>query len=218
MARTLTIRRPTAREMQLLESFLEEEHPPQIKRRAEAILYYGLGFDGVAIAKALRVHPHTIYTDLQAFARERLACLHPLPVGGALDQDSAHPRKSQTTRRVMRERQLHWISLPKASPDGNPCETIFSDIQLNVQDNSDDPDERTMCRSSSTWIPPSGACTIWSRWPAARAWSKDAPRKSLTSSASAGSCAGRATSTERPSGGSPATIRIMPTKKPDAIG
>jgi transposase len=61
-----------------------------------------------------------------------------------LDQDSAHPRKSKETRRVMRELKLHWISLPKASPDDNPCETIFSDVQLNVQDNSDDPDERTM--------------------------------------------------------------------------
>lgn len=61
-----------------------------------------------------------------------------------LDQDSAHPRKSQETRRVMRELGLHWISLPKASPDDNPCETVFSDIQLNVQDNSNDPDERIL--------------------------------------------------------------------------
>jgi hypothetical protein len=66
-----------------------------------------------------------------------------------LDQDSAHPRKSQTTRRVMRELQLHWISLPKASPDDNPCETIFSDVQQNVQDNSDDPDEHMMRRRIS---------------------------------------------------------------------
>ncbi len=61
-----------------------------------------------------------------------------------LDQDSAHPRKSQTTRRVMRELKLHWISLPKASPDDNPCENIFSDVQQNVQDNSDDANERAM--------------------------------------------------------------------------
>jgi hypothetical protein len=61
-----------------------------------------------------------------------------------LDQDSAHPCKSHETRRVMRELHLHWISLPKASPDDNPCETLFSDIQLNVQDNSDDPDESAM--------------------------------------------------------------------------
>ncbi len=62
------------------------------------------------------------------------------------DQDSAHPRKSHKTRRAMRELALHWISLPKASPDDNPCETIFSDVQLNVQDNSDDPEGRTLRR------------------------------------------------------------------------
>ena len=66
-----------------------------------------------------------------------------------LDQDSAHPCKSKLTRRVMRELQLHWISLPKQSPDDNPCENIFSDVQLNVQDNSDDHDERTMQRRIS---------------------------------------------------------------------
>lgn len=66
-----------------------------------------------------------------------------------LDQDGAHPRKSRATRRVMRELHLHWISLPKASPDDNLCETIFSDIQLMVLDNSNDPDERTMRRRIS---------------------------------------------------------------------
>ncbi len=40
--------------------------------------------------------------------------------------------------------QLPRISLPKASSDDNPCEIIFSDIQLNVLDNSDDPGERAM--------------------------------------------------------------------------
>ena len=66
-----------------------------------------------------------------------------------LDQDRAHPCKSKVTRRVMRELHLHWISLPKASPDDNPCETIFSDVQLNVQDNSDDPDEQMLRRRIS---------------------------------------------------------------------
>ncbi len=65
-------------------------------------------------------------------------------VWAVLDQDRAHPCKSKDTRRVMRELHLHWISLPKGSPDDNPCETIFSDIQLNVQNNSNDPDERTL--------------------------------------------------------------------------
>jgi transposase len=69
--------------MRWLEVFLEQEHPSEVHRRAQVLLYYGLGFDGTAIAKALRVHPHTIYADLHAFAREGLACLHPLSVGGA---------------------------------------------------------------------------------------------------------------------------------------
>jgi hypothetical protein len=63
-------------------------------------------------------------------------------VGIALDQDRPHPRKSRQTRRVMRELRLHWISLPKGSPDDNPVETINSDIQLMILDNSDDPDSR----------------------------------------------------------------------------
>lgn len=66
-----------------------------------------------------------------------------------LDQDPAHPSKSLQTRRVMRSLQLHWISLPKGSPDDNPVETVFSDIQLMILDNSNDPDERTTRRRIS---------------------------------------------------------------------
>src|SRR5712691_8813248 len=83
MARRLTVRKPTLRALRLLEMRLEQENPAEVQRRAQAILYYGLGLDGQAIAKALQVHPHTIYADLQALAREGLACLHPLPRGGA---------------------------------------------------------------------------------------------------------------------------------------
>ena len=46
----------------------------------------------------------------------------------AMDQDRAHPCKSRKTRQL----KLHWISLPKASPDDNPMETIFSEIQLMI--------------------------------------------------------------------------------------
>lgn len=61
----------------------------------------------------------------------------------ALDQDRAHPCKSRKTRQTMRDLQLHWISLPKGSPDDNPVETLFSDIQLMILDNSNDPDSQT---------------------------------------------------------------------------
>lgn len=65
-----------------------------------------------------------------------------IPLWLALDQDRSHPCKSRDTRRVMRELQLHWISLPKGSPDDNPVETIFSDVQLTILDNSNDPDAK----------------------------------------------------------------------------
>jgi transposase len=64
----------------------------------------------------------------------------------ALDHDPAHPCTSRYTRRRMRPLQLHWITLPKGSPDDNPVETIFSDIQLMVLDNSNDPDMQTTQR------------------------------------------------------------------------
>jgi transposase len=66
-----------------------------------------------------------------------------------LDQDPAHPCKSVQTRRVMRSLKLHWISLPKGSPDDNPVETVFSDIQLMILDNSNDQDEQTTSRRIS---------------------------------------------------------------------
>jgi hypothetical protein len=58
----------------------------------------------------------------------------------ALDQDPAHPRKSRKTRQQMRKLRRHWVSLPTGSPDDNPVETLFSDIQLMILDNRNDAD------------------------------------------------------------------------------
>ena len=70
----------------------------------------------------------------------------------ALDQDRAHPCKSKETRRAMRELMLRWVSLPKASPDDNPVETLFSDVQLMILDNSNDADASlTKRRLSAHW-------------------------------------------------------------------
>ena len=89
-------------------------------------------------------------TDVCRFMQQVRRWYPEAEVWVVLDQDSAHPRKSQTTRRTMRQLRLHWISLPKQSPDDNPCENIFSDVQVMVQDNSDDPDVRTMQRRISS--------------------------------------------------------------------
>ena len=83
MARTLRVRKPTPCEMRWLQVFLEGDNLPQVQRRAETILFHGLELNACAIATALRVHSNTTYADLQAFAREGLSCVHPLPVGGA---------------------------------------------------------------------------------------------------------------------------------------
>jgi len=49
----------------------------------------------------------------------------------------------------MRQLKLHWITLPTGSPDDNPVETLFSDIQLMILDTSNDPDIRTTQRRIS---------------------------------------------------------------------
>jgi hypothetical protein len=41
---------------------------------------------------------------------------------------------------MMRRLRLQWTSLPKRSPDDNPDETIFGDLQQKILDASDDPD------------------------------------------------------------------------------
>ena len=49
----------------------------------------------------------------------------------------------------MRQLRLHRTSMPKGSPDDNPAETIFSDIQQNILDNSDDPDKHARPKVAS---------------------------------------------------------------------
>jgi transposase len=83
MTRTLTIRKPTRFETQELERLLEGELSPQARRRAETILFHGLGLNGQQLAVARHIHPNTVYADLHAFEREGLACVRALPMGGA---------------------------------------------------------------------------------------------------------------------------------------
>lgn len=70
----------------------------------------------------------------------------------ALDRDSTHPAKCHQTRRLMRQLKLHWVTLPKGSPDDNPVENIFSDLQLMVLNNSNDPDVKTTQRRISRYL------------------------------------------------------------------
>jgi transposase len=74
------------------------------------------------------------------------------PVRIALDQDPAHPCKAKLTKHLMRHLGLRWTSLPKGSPDDNPVETIFSDIQQAILDNSNDPDAKATQRRISAHL------------------------------------------------------------------
>jgi transposase len=69
-----------------------------------------------------------------------------------LDRDSPHPCKARKTRRVMRQLRLHWITLPKGSPDDNPVEAIFSDVQQMILDNSNDAEARVTQRRISAHL------------------------------------------------------------------
>jgi len=74
------------------------------------------------------------------------------PMRIALDQDPAHPCKAKQTKRLMRQLALRWTSLPKGSPDDNPVETIFSDVQQAVLDNSNDPTAKVTQRRISAHL------------------------------------------------------------------
>lgn len=93
--------------------------------------------------------------DVCGFMR-RVRRWYPAPRASAvwvvLDQDPAHPCRSRATRQQMRVLGLHWISLPKGSPDDNPVEVVFSDVQLMVLDNSNDQDARTTRRRISAHL------------------------------------------------------------------
>lgn len=94
-------------------------------------------------------HNHKTSEEVCHFMKQIRHWYPKQPVWIAMDRDSTHPCKSRQTRRLMRQLKLHWITLPKGSPDDNPVETIFSDIQLMILDTSNDPDAKTTQRRIS---------------------------------------------------------------------
>jgi transposase len=83
MTRSLKIHQPKPYERRRLQRLVEETTDPQIRRRAEAILFYADGLNAVEIAAILKAHPNTIYSDLHAFDQHGLNSLCPLARGGA---------------------------------------------------------------------------------------------------------------------------------------
>jgi transposase len=83
MARPLTVRPPTAQQLQRIHRCLESPLQPWQRRRAEALLLVAAGHPAIFIAHLLDAHVNTIYGDFQAFARHGLRCLLPTRRPGA---------------------------------------------------------------------------------------------------------------------------------------
>ncbi len=56
------------------------------------------------------------------------------------DQDGSNPSRCKRTQGLVRHLGLHWRTLPKDSPDDNPVETLFSDVQQRILQLSNDAD------------------------------------------------------------------------------
>jgi transposase len=119
------------------------------RARKLARFYLFVAYDAVDGRVYWAFYPGKSARYVCQFMRRLRRCFPDQSLWVALDQDRAHPCKSRDARRVMRALGLHWISLPKASPDDNPVEVVFSDIQLMVLDNSNDPDARATQRRIS---------------------------------------------------------------------
>jgi transposase len=73
MSRLLKARKPNAKELRQLQQILEDSDERRSRRRAEALLFYAAGLSAVDIARAMLVHPNTIYAYIHRFEQEGLS-------------------------------------------------------------------------------------------------------------------------------------------------
>lgn len=83
MPRSLKVRKPRPSEIRQLHEALEQELTARQRRRAEVLAMSAAGLEAADIARALDIHVNTVYSDLQAFDRYGLGCLHQRLYGGA---------------------------------------------------------------------------------------------------------------------------------------
>ena len=115
-------------------------------QRTRGLFYLFVAYDVKAGRRRWAFYEHKRSEEICRFMQQIRRRYPQQPVWVVLDRDPTHPCTSKRTRRLMRRLKLHWITLPKGSPDDNPVENIFSDVQLMVLDNSDDPDVKTTQR------------------------------------------------------------------------
>jgi transposase len=90
MARKMEVRRPVTAEVQQLSKKMNELSNPHQRRRAEALILYGMGLKPLEIAMAQSVHLNTIYKDLHAFEQLGVEAIGQLREGGAPSRITAN--------------------------------------------------------------------------------------------------------------------------------
>ena len=83
MARKMKVRRPVTTEIQQLSKKMSELINPHQRRRAEALIWYGMSLKPLEIADAQGVHANTVYKDLHAFEQLGVEAIWQLQEGGA---------------------------------------------------------------------------------------------------------------------------------------
>lgn len=83
MARKMKVRRPTTTEIQQLSRRTQKLTDLHQRRRAEALMLYGMGLSPLEIAGAQGVHANTVYKDLHAFEQLHLEAVMQLRKSGA---------------------------------------------------------------------------------------------------------------------------------------
>jgi transposase len=109
MVGIMKVRRPTTIEIQRMSKQMIELVDPHQRRRAEALILYGMGLKPLEIAMSQGVHPNTVYQDLHAFEQLGLEAITQLRRSGAPSRITA----SQVTKMVqLAEQSPQAVSLP----------------------------------------------------------------------------------------------------------
>jgi transposase len=109
MARKMKVHRPTTTEIQRLSKEMIKLVNPHQRRRAEALILFGMGLTPLEIAMAQGVHPNTVYMDLHAFEQLGVEAIWQLREAGAPSRITAE----QITKMVqLAERSPQEVGSP----------------------------------------------------------------------------------------------------------
>jgi len=109
MTRKMKVRQPVTAEIRRIFRQIPELVSPQQRRRAEALLLYGMGVQPLEIAMSQGVHPNSVYKDLHAFEQLGVEAIQQLHKSGA----PSHITTSQITKIIgLAEQSPQEVGLP----------------------------------------------------------------------------------------------------------